>query len=1270
MSAYKLCLFGGFDLRDDQGGAITIRSKKGRCLLAYLALAQDHQVGRELLAALLWGDRGDAQARRSLSQELYRLRGLFPEEMQDGFVLEAESVGLAEGLFDVDVAKFEHGLELGDPEAAALYIGELLAGQEVNQEGFDDWLRGERERLHERAIAGLHKTMRARLDGPTETALDGADRVLALDPASEEAHRAIMQLQANAGRRDLALKQYDKCRTLLAEELDIEPDNETQALYEQIKTAREPAAPRSDIPARPVPAGKAAERRQVTVMACGLLLEPSAQGALDPEDRREATRICRDVASALLERRESRIARTMADSFLTYFGYPEAREDDAERAARAGLEIVKAIGDLDLPVGISAHCRAGIASGLVVTGEDSEEALMGEAPDVAARLLQAAEPDMVLVSAETRELLASAFTLEELAGADESEATWRLLGEAHTESRFEAKRSSALTPFVGRELELQTLDHRWGQAEEGEGQVVLISGEPGIGKSRIAETTHERLPAEGHIRLLYQCSPHHTNSALHPVIEQLGFAAGLDTDEADDSKLDKLESLIALAGEDVEATAPLFADLLSIPHDGRYSALNLSPQVQKDRTLEALVAQLVGLAAHKPVLFVFEDVHWADPTTRELLELTVAAIEESRVLILFTFRPEYEAPWIGQAHTTVMTLNRLAKRQCGEMVRNVAAKADLPEDVLRDIVAKTDGVPLFVEELTKTMVSGADAAAVPATIQASLTARLDQLGPAREVAQIAAVIGREFSYPLLAAVAEMDENTLAARLEALTGSELVFARGTLPAASYKFKHALIRDAAYDSLLRGERGALHGRIAEALKARFPAIESNEPELLAHHYGQAGQVDLAIEYWRRAGDRALERSANVEAAAHFTKGLELLAALADSSDRAHQELALQAPLASALTAAKGHAAAETGTALMRARELCREVGDAPQMFEVLYGVWNYVFVGGDLHAALELAEEGFELVRHEGKRTRLMAAHCMLGQTLFLLGRFDRAQDHLEKSIALYAPEQDRSLGLVYGEHPGIVSLSFLPWVLWYKGFPEQAIAQSREPFDEAEEASHALSIGIVFLSAVIFRWLRREPKETQEFAQTMIEYAAEQTLPWVAACGTVFSGWAMAEQGRPEEGVARARRGVAASRATGARQLTPLFLALLAEGQQRCGNFEEGLNVLDEAFDAIRRGGEEAWQSELHRLRGACLLSISPDNAPEAETAFRRAIEVAKGQNARSLELRAAIGLARLWQDQGKTDEARELLAPVYDWFTEGFDTADLKEAKALLDELG
>ncbi|MDP6588613.1 MAG: AAA family ATPase [Alphaproteobacteria bacterium] len=1265
MSSYRLNLFGGFDLRDDQGAAITIRSKKGRCLLTYLALAQGQQKPRDELAALLWGDRGDTQARRSLSQELYRLRGLFPEDMQDGFALEAESVGLNEGLFDVDVVNLERGLESGDAEVAALYTGELLAGQEASQESFDDWLAS--ERLRERAISGLHEIMRARLDGPTEAALESANRVLALDPASEEAHRAVMQLHGRAGRRDLALKQYDKCHEYLAEELGIEPDGESQELYEKIETTPAPAPQVAEIP-EPAPAAeKAAERRQVTVMACGLVLEASARGALDPEDRREVMRICRDVAAALLERYDSRIANTLGDNLLAYFSYPEAREDDAERAARAGLEAVEAIAALDLPAGVSARCRAGIASGLVIAGDGEAETLVGEAPDMAVRLLQAAAPGAIAVDAATRELLASAFTLEALKGADESESAWRLVGEAHSESRFEAHRSGALTPFVGRELELKILFHRWGQAEDGEGQVVLISGEPGIGKSRIAETIHERLPAENHFRLLYQCSPHHTNSALHPVIEHLNFAAGLSADEPDEAKLDKLEALIAQATDGVNAIAPLFADLLSIRHDERYPALNLTPQAQKERTLQALVALLVGLAAHKPVLFVFEDLHWADPTTQELLDLTMAGIGEARVLALLTFRPEYEAPWVGQSHAMLMAVNRLGKRQCGEMAQSVAAKSELSEVEISEIVAKTDGVPLFVEELTKTLLGGDSSEAVPATIQASLTARLDRLGPAREVAQVGAVIGREFSYPLLAGVAAMAEGTLAARLEALTDSQLVFARGAPPDASYTFKHALVQDAAYESMLKPRRKALHARVAEVLETQTPDIAETQPELLAHHYTEAGSTAPAVDYWHRAAQQALGRSSYFEAENHAKSGLGIVERLPAGDQRPRWQLALQSCLGTALAPTKGYADHQTGEAFLRAHEFCKLVDDEEAVFPVYLGLHAFHVVRGEFEKSSEIAATSLKLAEHLPTPQPMIFSLYVSGFNNWFLGRLPTALQWFEKMIDFEDQTKPEPVAAQYGEEPGLAGRAAMTMVLWNLGYPDRALEMMEYALASARELAHANTLVVGFQWTCMLSHFCGDRASLSRVAEELMAFSDEQRLTHWHIWARIYTGIAAIAMGGDK--LAPLRQAIEDSHQIGP-IFRPYFIASYADCCRKLGYVDEGHNALDQAMATHAETGEAWWLPEVHRVRGDLFLQAHPSQDLKAESAYLNALEVARKQEAKSLELRAAHSLARLWYGQGKSKQAHDLLAPVYCWFTEGFDTVDLKDAKALLEELG
>ncbi len=618
------------------------------------------------------------------------------------------------------------------------------------------------------------------------------------------------------------------------------------------------------------------------------------------------------------------------------------------------------------------------------------------------------------------------------------------------------------------------------------------------------------------------------------------------------------------------------------------------------------------------------------------------------------------------------------------MVTILTANKPLPEEVLGQILTKTDGVPLFVEELTRTVLEAGllkeekdryvlteplPPLAIPATLHDSLMARLDRLSPIKEVAQTAAAIGREFSHQLLSKVLTATEEGLEDALAQLAVAELVFRRGKPPQATYTFKHALVRDAAYESLLKSKRQEIHGRIAEALEQKFSEQAEVKPELLAHHLTEAGLIEPAIAYWRRAGLRAIERSANVEAVAHLTKGLELFSALPDSSARPQDELSLQAPLGSALTSAKGYSAPETGKALMRARDLCREVGETPQTFEVLYGVWNYHFVAGEVRDAYDIAEECLNLLQPDGARARLIAAHSAIGQNLIPLGRLAAGQDHMEQSINLYDPKEDRSLCFVYGEDPALACLNWLPWVLWFRGFPEQAEIRSHEGLAKCQELSHPLTSGFAYASVSMFRYFRREPMFAREIAQEAIEFCRANDVPVYPALATIVRGWALAEDGCPAAGVADMHDGYEEWAVTRTGLMLPIFYAMLAEGYARWNKIEEGLKFLEMAFDRTRTTGEVVWEPELHRLKGMLLLSQSAKNEIEAEARFHAAIEVAREQNAKSFELRAATNLALLWQGQNKMNKARDLLSPIYGWFSEGFDTSDLVKAKKLLNAL-
>lgn len=1066
--------------------------------------------------------------------------------------------------------------------------------------------------------------------------------------------------------------------------------------------AGQPAAAASVPASSAASAPPDAERRQMTVMFCDLVGSTPLSERLDPEDLREVIRAYQEVCEHMISRYEGYMAAYLGDGLLIYFGYPLAHENDAHRAVRAALGIVEAVDRLNARLqterAIKLGVRLGIHTGVMVVGEmgagerRDASSIVGEHANIAARVQAAAEPDTVVISAATYHLIEGFFECRSLGaqtlkGISRPLELYQVLHESTARSRLEVEAIAGLTPLVGRKQELALLLEGWERVKAGAGQVVLLSGEAGIGKSRLVEAVKEQVAAHPRAWLTpCQCSPFYQNSSLYPIIDLLQrIVLQFDQGETAEQKMIKLEGFLVQYGMPLADMVPLFAGLLSVPLNERYAPLNLAAEQQKQKLLEALLRVLLDVAHQQPLLFVVEDLHWMDPTTLELLGLLVDQGPTTRILALFTYRPDFTPPWTGRSHVLQLTLTRLTRQQVEGMIHEVTRGKTLPAEVLEQIVNKTDGVPLFVEELTKTVLESTllkerpdrydltgplPPLAIPSTLRDSLMARLDRLATVKEVAQLGATLGREFSYQLLRAVAPMDEGTLQHEIGRLVGAELLYQRGVPPQSSYIFKHALVQEAAYESQLKRRRQQVHERIADTLVERFPEMAGTQPEVVAHHYTEAGLPSPAIEYWQRAGRRAVERSASLEGIAHFTKGLNLLARI-PSDKRRERELALRTGLGPALMSTKGLGSREAEANYTRALELCRELGERPEFFAVLRGLWEFHELRGDLKTALTLGEELLRLAAAADDTALRLIAHDVLGDTLYWRGDFPRALEHLEEGITLYRIDEHRALAHQHaGYDPGVACRSFSAYTLWYLGYPERAIRRIEEAVALARELSQTFSTSLALLFSATIHHLRGEVLLTKADAETVVALSTEQANVFMLGCAMVEQGWAIAHEGRADEGAAYIERGMDECRTSGAVLEFPHPWTCLAEAYRCAGRISEALQAVTEGLKQTEETSASFKEAELHRLKGELLLVSAASGEDEhAERCFREAIEIARRQSAKSVELRAATSLGRLLQQQGKREDARRLLVEVYAWFTEGFDTADLKKARALLDEL-
>jgi alpha-ketoglutarate-dependent taurine dioxygenase/class 3 adenylate cyclase/predicted ATPase len=1087
----------------------------------------------------------------------------------------------------------------------------------------------------------------------------------------------------------------------------IEPDPRAPRLILTIPRAGYKLAPRvqraerAELPAagpppndarRPAPRG---ERRQLSILACQIRGLAAVSAGLDPEDEgalmSSVHRVCVEVAQRFC----GLVASVLGDSVLISFGYPEAQEDDPDRAVRAGLALVGAIRSLDLPRTLRPHI--GIATGLMLVGGSAASAdafgATGRPLSLALHLQSAAPPDTVLIGSRTRELVGGLFECEEmeplvLGDSLPRFAAWRVTGERTDAGRFDALRRAGMLELVGRRQEMELLRRRWLHAAAGDGQVVLVSGDPGIGKSRLLAEFQEERSAGPHCCLRYFGAPHQTDTSLYPVIGELQREAGFDRADSPEQRIARLAALLEPAGVPALEGAMLLADLLSLPAPGAEALQRLSPEQRKARTLAAVLARIKGLAAHRPVLVLVEDAHWLDPTSLELLGLLAAAIRRLPVMLLVTARPEFQAPWPISADLRLVGLD---PDDAGLLIDRLVGGKALPQEAADKILEHADGIPLYIEELTKALLeSGAlrdgpdryqlvgpyPSHLVPTTLTTLLASRLDRLGPAKEVAQIGAVIGREFSHALLGAVCTWPESELQAALEALVRSGLVFRRGTGPAAVYSFKHAMVQDAAYGTLLREPLRRLHARIAEALEEQIPDIAERRPELLAHHATAAGLVEKAAGLWGKAGLQSLKRSALLEATAQLNRALGQIATLAGRPDLRRRQIELQVALANALMHTKGYASPATRAAFDQAQayiDRAEALGEAPDdpllQFAVIYGFWVTRFVAFSGEALRQLAAKFMALAEKQGATIPLMIAHRLMGTTRQWTGEIAESRAHYDRAMALYDPAEHRALTTQFGQDVGVVVSSYRAWSLWLLGYPEAALADSHRAIVAAREIGQTATLMYALAHASrTYLWTGDYEAARPLVAEILGLADSTGAAAW-RAFAMMQNGSLLALAGESTRAAPMIAAGLAAWQSTGSTLWMPCYLSNLARAHAELGHADDARVRIGEAMAAVEASKATWSEAEVHRVAGEIALLAPEPDAAEAEACFRRALAIARTQQARSWELRAATSLARLWGDRGRRRQARELLDPVYGWFREGFETLDLREAKALLDEL-
>jgi len=1042
------------------------------------------------------------------------------------------------------------------------------------------------------------------------------------------------------------------------------------------------------------------ERKQVTVMFCDMEGFTQFTEKIGPEGAYGVMDQIYEILIHKVHDYEGTVNEMTGDGIMALFGAPIALEDAPQRAIRSAMAIHREMAKFSGRIkqereGIPPlKMRIGIHTGPVVVGTLGnnlrvEFKAVGDTVNLASRVEGIAEPSATFVTEETFKLTEGLFRFEalgekEVKGKTEPVKVYRAIAPSTRRTRFDVSAERGLTPFVGRERELELLMDGFQRAKAGRGQAFSIMAEAGVGKSRLLYEFRKAVTSEDVIFLEGKCLSYSRGAAHHLHTDTL--KANFDISEGDgDSEIrEKVKRGLKIIGADEASTLPYLLELFSVKESG-VDKIPLSPEAKKDRIMEAVKRITLKGSEIRPLILAYEDLHWVDKSSEDVLKYVLESIPGSRVLMIFTYRPEFVLTWGGKSFHSQLTLNRLSNRESLAMVAYLLGTEEIDRDLEELILEKTEGVPFFIEEFIKSLkdlkiikrkdnkyylARDIKDLIIPSAIQDVIMARVDALPDgAKGVLQTGSVAGREFSHDLIERVIGLSQTELLSQLSVLKDSELLYERGIYPQSTYIFKHSLIQDATYQSLLKSTRQKYHRKIAQELEKNFPETMETQPELLAHHFTEADLNEQAFGYWLQAGKRATQCSANLEAIDHLTKGLEVLMTLPDTLERARKELDVQTTLGPVLMAVKGFSSLDTERAYARARELCQQVGETPQLFPVLFGLFRFYMNRSELQMARELAEQFFSLAQRAQDPAILLEAHRVMGLTMFWLGEMVPSREHLEQGMALYDPQQHRSHAFVYGQDPDVFCRSFVAMPIWMLGYPDKALQSIHEALTLAQELSHPFSLVIALLMATEVHQFRRETQAVQERAEAMIAVSTEHCFPQWLAYGRMWQGWALTAQGEGAEGIAQMRQGLVALRAIGSEVQRSYFLSLLAEAHGKVGHPEEGLTVLVEALAMVDNTGQRYWEAELHRRKGELLLMQQERKVGEAEVCFRKALDVGRLQQAKSLELRSAMSLSRLWQQQGKQEEAHQLLAEIYDCFTEGFNTADLKEAKVLLEEL-